>query len=175
LGKNPLGSGGFGIHLLWFCCKVVPFQNCVVGACSGAEIGAAPLAAHFALPNRPRLPGRILVFKLGGTDTAPPYPIRPKPTLALTGIASSGDEKAGFSLYNANCINCHGPSVSGRYLPDLNTSPIIASQADFASVVLGGAKKANGMASFAKYLDAGQAESIRAYILKEARAAQAGG
>ena len=31
------------------------------------------------------------------------------------------------------------------------------------------------VASFAKYLDAGQVESIRAYILKQARAAQAAG
>ncbi|HUO11671.1 MAG TPA: PQQ-dependent dehydrogenase, methanol/ethanol family, partial [Caulobacteraceae bacterium] len=36
--------------------------------------GAAPLAAHFALPDRPRMPGRLLVFKLGGTDQAPAYP-----------------------------------------------------------------------------------------------------
>jgi hypothetical protein len=31
------------------------------------------------------------------------------------------------------------------------------------------------MASFAKYLDANQVESIRAYILKQAKAAQASG
>jgi hypothetical protein len=42
-------------------------------------------------------------------------------------------------------------------------------------VVLGGARKSNGMASFSKYLDGGQVESIRAYILKQARAAQAAG
>jgi len=41
--------------------------------------------------------------------------------------------------------------------------------------VLGGARKSNGMASFSKYLDAGQVESIRAYILKQARSAQAAG
>jgi quinohemoprotein ethanol dehydrogenase len=137
--------------------------------------GAAPLAAHFALPDRPRLPGRLLVFKLGGTDTAPAYPTPPKMTINLAGVSSTGDEKVGFSLYNANCSTCHGPSVSGRYLPDLKTSPMILTAADFQSVVLGGARKSNGMASFAKFLDASQVESIRAYILKEARAAQAGG
>jgi quinohemoprotein ethanol dehydrogenase len=137
--------------------------------------GAAPLAAHFALPDRPRLPGRLLVFKLGGTDTAPAYPAPPKITISLAGVSSTGDEKLGFSLYNANCSTCHGPSVSGRYLPDLKTSPMILTSADFQSVVLGGARKSFGMASFAKFLDAGQVESIRAYILKEARVAQAGG
>jgi quinohemoprotein ethanol dehydrogenase len=42
-------------------------------------------------------------------------------------------------------------------------------------VVLGGAKKANGMASFAKWLSPEQAESIRAYIIQQAQAAQAMG
>jgi mono/diheme cytochrome c family protein len=121
------------------------------------------------------MPGRLLVFKIGGTDQAPAYPPPPKLTISLAGVTSTGDEKAGFTLFEANCSTCHGPSVSGRYLPDLKTSPMILTQSDFASVVLGGARKANGMASFAKYLDAGQVESIRAYILKQARAAQAPG
>jgi quinohemoprotein ethanol dehydrogenase len=64
--------------------------------------------------------------------------------------------------------------VSGQYLPDLKTSPMIMTPTDFQSVVLGGAKKSGGMASFARFLDAGQVESIRAYILTQARAAQAG-
>jgi len=137
--------------------------------------GAAPLAAHFALPDRPRMPGRLLVFKLGGTDRAPAYPAPQRLTINLTGVTSTGDPKAGFSLFNANCSTCHGPNVSGRYLPDLKTSPMILTQSDFASVVLGGARKSNGMASFAKYLDAGQVENIRAYILQESRTAQAKG
>ncbi|HZZ87192.1 MAG TPA: PQQ-dependent dehydrogenase, methanol/ethanol family [Caulobacteraceae bacterium] len=137
--------------------------------------GAAPLAAHFALPNRPRLAGRLLVFKIGGTDTAPAYPPVQKTAITLSGINSTGDEKAGFTLFEANCSTCHGPSVSGAYLPDLKTSPMILTSSDFASVVLGGARKSRGMASFARFLDAGQVESIRAYILKQARAAQATG
>jgi len=135
--------------------------------------GAAPLAAHWALPGRPRMPGRILVFKLGGNDTAPPYPKPAVIPIDLTGVVSSGDPKAGFSLYHANCGLCHGPNVSGRYLPDLKTSPIILTSTDFASVVLGGAKKSGGMASFARFLTPDQVESIRAYILTEAKAAQA--
>ena len=134
--------------------------------------GAAPLAAHFALPNRPRLPGRLLVFKLDGTDTAPAYPATPPLTIDLKGVTSAGNEQQGFSLYHANCGNCHGPNVSGRYLPDLKTSQMILTRDNFAGVVLGGASKSRGMASFAKYLNADQVESIRAYILKEARAAQ---
>jgi hypothetical protein len=52
---------------------------------------------------------------------------------------------------------------------------MILTPSDFASVVLGGARKANGMASFARFLDAGQVENIRAYILQESRTAQAKG
>jgi quinohemoprotein ethanol dehydrogenase len=137
--------------------------------------GAAPLAAAFALPDRPRMMGRLLVFKLGGTDQAPAYPKPQVIPVNLTGVTSTGDAKAGFSLFNANCSTCHGPNVSGRYLPDLKTSPMILTQSDFASVVLGGARKSNGMASFAKFLTPEQVESIRAYILQESRTAQAKG
>lgn len=137
--------------------------------------GAAPLAAAFALPDRPRMQGRLLVFKIGGTDQAPPYPKPQVVKVDLTGVIAGGDAKLGFSLYNANCSNCHGPSVSGRYLPDLKNSQMILSKDNFASVLLSGARKDNGMASFAKYLNPGQVEDIRAYILQEARAAQASG
>ncbi|HUZ13013.1 MAG TPA: PQQ-dependent dehydrogenase, methanol/ethanol family [Caulobacteraceae bacterium] len=135
--------------------------------------GAAPLAAQFALPDRPRLPGRLLVFKLGGTDTAPAYPPTQVIPIDLEGVASTGDAKAGFSLYNANCSTCHGPSVSGRYLPDLKTSPMILTADGFRSVVLGGALSSYGMASFRRFLTPTDVESIRAYVLQEARAAQA--
>ena len=137
--------------------------------------GAAPLAAHFALPDRPRMLGRILVFKIGGTDTAPAYPAPQRLTVNLTGVTSTGDATAGGSLFAANCSTCHGPSVSGRYLPDLKTSQMILTPTDFQSVVLGGARKSRGMASFARFLSPDQVESIRAYILQEARVAQAQG
>ena len=35
--------------------------------------GAGALSAPALLPERPRLPGRLMVFKLGGTAKAPPY------------------------------------------------------------------------------------------------------
>ncbi|HUO12104.1 MAG TPA: cytochrome c, partial [Caulobacteraceae bacterium] len=127
------------------------------------------------LPDRPRMPGRILVFKLGGTDVAPAYPAPQRLSINLTGVTSTGDEKAGMSLFEANCSTCHGPSVSGRYLPDLKTSQMILTPTDFQSVVLGGARKSRGMASFSRFLTPDQVESIRAYILKQARTAQVQG
>ncbi|HZZ36794.1 MAG TPA: c-type cytochrome, partial [Caulobacteraceae bacterium] len=135
--------------------------------------GAAALAASWVLPDRPRLPGRLLVFKLGGTAKVAPYPTATPRTIDLTGVTSSGDPKAGNALFHGNCAVCHGSSASGTYLPDLRTSPMILTSDNFVSVVLGGALKSQGMVSFAKYLTPKQAEDVRAYILTEAHAAQA--
>ena len=133
--------------------------------------GAGPMLSAWVLPDRSRRPGRLLVFKLGGTATVTPYP-RPEPvTIDLTGASSAGDATAGLTLYNNNCLHCHGPNASGRYLPDLKTSPMLLSADAFKSVVIDGARAAQGMVSFSRYLTADQAESIRAYILTEARKA----
>ena len=135
--------------------------------------GAAALFTAWALPNQPRLPGRLLVFKLGGTATVAPYP-RPAPvTIDLSAAKPAGDARAGLPLYNAFCMACHGANASGHYLPDLQTSPAILSAEAFKSVVIDGARTAKGMVSFSRYLNAEQVESVRAYILSEARKTQA--
>ena len=131
--------------------------------------GAMALVTSWALPDRPRLPGRLLVFKLGGTATVAPHPKAAPVTIDLTGVSSTGDPKAGLALFNRNCLVCHSASASSRYLPDLRTSPMIVSAATFKSVVLDGARTAKGMVGFARYMSVDQAESIRAYILSEAR------
>ena len=131
--------------------------------------GAMPLVVSWALPERPRLPGRLLVFKLGGTATIAPYPKSAPVTIDLTGVTSAGDAKNGLALYTSNCAVCHSANASGRYLPDLKTSAMILSAEAFKSVVIDGARTAKGMIGFSKFLTADQAESIRAYILTEAR------
>jgi PQQ-dependent dehydrogenase (methanol/ethanol family) len=134
--------------------------------------GSGPLFQHWALPDRPRLPGRLMVFKLGGTDADPPFPKPPPRTLDLANVRSDGDPAAGNLLFNQNCLVCHSSNASGRYLPDLQTSPMIASPEAFRTVVLGGALGADGMVSFARFLTPAQAESIRAYIIQESRRSQ---
>jgi len=130
--------------------------------------GGGPVSASVLLGNKPRLPGRLMVFKLGGTTQAKAYDVAVVPDLDLTQISAPGDAKKGFGLYHENCQVCHGPSASGAYLPDLRKSQMLTSAENFKSVVLDGARKANGMASFAKYLNVAETEDLRAYILSEA-------
>ncbi len=134
--------------------------------------GSGALSAPAFLPERSRLPGRLMVFKLGGKAKAPAYDIATMPPLNLAGVTSTGDAKNGFSLFHQNCQVCHGPNASGAYLPDLKRSPLVLTSEDWKSVVIDGAKKANGMASFSRFLTPKEAEDVRAYVLTEARLSQ---
>jgi len=131
--------------------------------------GAGALSAASFLPDRPRLPGRLMVFKLGATAQAPAYDIPPKPVIDLAGVSSRGNAVRGQLLFNANCLVCHSPNASGGYLPDLRRSAQIRTPETFKAVVIDGALQANGMASFQRYLDPAKAEDIRAYLITEAR------
>jgi PQQ-dependent dehydrogenase (methanol/ethanol family) len=120
--------------------------------------------------------GRLLVFKLGGTAKLPPPPepvpviLNPPPATApATAVA------AGRQLYGDYCEICHGGGAVSRGLnPDLRASPFLHSDA-FFDVVLGGALKDNGMASFAGAIDRKEAEAIRAYVIARANADKAKG
>jgi len=135
--------------------------------------GAGALSAPIMLPDRPRLPGRLMVFKLGGTATAPAYQ-RPAPfEVDLTGVSSTGDVQRGFALFHQNCQVCHGPNASGAYLPDLRRSQMLLSADSWKSVLIDGALAERGMASFSRFIDAKGAEDLRAYVLSEAKGAAA--
>ena len=160
-------------------------QNSVVAPASTYELdgeqyvalmvgyGGAGATFASALNGDPvRMPGRLMVFKLGGKAVAPDYKIPPAPTLDLTGVTSKGDPKAGFATFQENCVGCHGGSAAGGYLADLRVSQMLRTEADFKSVVIDGALKSKGMVGFAKYMSSQDAEDIRAYLLTLARARQ---
>jgi PQQ-dependent dehydrogenase (methanol/ethanol family) len=136
----------------------------MVGAGGGGQI-SAPLS----MPQRPRLPGRLLVFKLGGKATAPAYPKAAPIPINLEGVSSTGDIKNGSLAFHTNCQVCHGANATGTWLPDLRSSPTLASAEAWKSVLIDGAKASQGMASFAKYLTPQDAEDVRAYVISEAR------
>ena len=134
--------------------------------------GGGPISASVLVGNKPRLPGRLMVFKLGGTATAKPYDIPTVAALDLTNIKSTGDVKRGFARFHENCQVCHGPSASGAYLPDLRKSQMLTTADNFRSVVIDGVKQHSGMASFSRFISAKDAEDIRAYVITEAHKAQ---
>ena len=135
--------------------------------------GAGQISYPVMMPQRPRLPGRLMVFKLGGTAIAPEHPKPIPPKVDVATLTSTGDAKKGFTLFHANCQVCHGPDVSGAWLPDLKHSPIVADSEQMRGVVMDGALQAHGMASFARFLKPADVEDIRAYIISEAKAAPA--
>jgi mono/diheme cytochrome c family protein len=140
----------------------------MVGAGGGGQISAPA-----SLAQRPRLPGRLLVFKLGGKASAPDYVIPPQPQIDLTQVSSSGDVTRGFALFHQHCQVCHGPNASGAWLPDLKRSPMLTTADNWKGVVIDGASAPRGMASFARFLTPKDAEDIRAYVISEAKGAPA--
>ncbi len=140
---------------------------------------AFALAAGFAFDEKvsPTV-GKVITFKLGGTQTiadAGLTPVEATPKAAAFGSLAMIAE--GTVHYARNCAVCHGPlAVSSGVLPDLRWSGITADKEAWKGAVIDGNLSANGMVSFADYLTPQEAESIRAYVLTQAHtAAKAGG
>jgi quinohemoprotein ethanol dehydrogenase len=137
--------------------------------------GGGQISAPGSMPTRPRLPGRLLVFKLGGKAQAPAFPAPvEQPALDLTQISSTGDAKKGFAIFHNNCQVCHGPNASGAWLPDLKRSPMLMTAENWKGVLIDGTSASRGMASFARFLTPKDAEDVRAYVIDEAKKAQSG-
>ena len=129
--------------------------------------GAGPMLGTI-VPERPRLPGRLLVFALDGAAKAPDFaPPAPAPA-NVAGEESHGDPIAGLALFNDTCMVCHGFSAASGWNADLRRSAMLGSREAWRSVVIDGALKTRGMAGFGKYLTAAQAEDIRAYVRTQA-------
>jgi quinohemoprotein ethanol dehydrogenase len=115
--------------------------------------------------------GKLLVFKLGGTATIPPYvhvdkPV-PMPTFKLA--ATKAEIEEGRKLFANTCARCHGgEAISGGSVPDLRYAAE-ATHAMFEEIVLGGARREFGMPSFTGDITSAQVRLIHAYILDRAR------
>jgi alcohol dehydrogenase (cytochrome c)/quinohemoprotein ethanol dehydrogenase len=112
---------------------------------------------------------RVLAFKVGGTATLPALP--PEPQLVLNpppATAAAATVATGTGLYAQYCSVCHGENaIGGGVVPDLRASTFLGNDF-FYEIVLNGAMKDAGMASFKPVLDQKDAAAIRAYLIKRA-------
>lgn len=134
--------------------------------------GSHWLAGGLSSPQRKSTPtGRVLVFRLGGKA---PYqrietmPDRFTPPAPITNDKSLLDR--GARNYSIFCAACHGfGGISGQVTPDLRRSATIADAAAFKMVVKQGTLLPNGMPKFGNELPTADTESIRAFLIDEAR------
>ena len=114
----------------------------------------------------PRASARLLVFKLGGTAALPPMKaaeaIPPPPPLR----ASEAQIQRGARLFGDTCAQCHGQRAIGG-VKDLRHMSADTHKA-FNDIVLGGARKDLGMASFADLLTPAQVDDVHAYLIARA-------
>lgn len=163
LWSYPTGNGVIAAPMTYEL-NGVQYVALMVGAGGGGQVSAPSL-----LPTRPRLPGRLLVFKVGGTAKAPDFKIAQLPPLDVSNVKTTGDKARGYVTFNQNCQVCHGANATGSWLPDLKRSPMILTPDDFNSVVIQGVRAHNGMVSFSRFLKPEQVEDVRAFLISQAK------
>ena len=108
-------------------------------------------------------PARLLVYKIGGTATLPPMPPgQAAPPPAPPVRAPEAVVQKGAALFSKNCALCHGQLARGG-IKDLRLMSA-DTHSHFDDIVLGGARKAQGMASFADVLSKDDAAAVHAYL-----------
>jgi quinohemoprotein ethanol dehydrogenase len=154
---------------------------------TGAGIGAAPVTYRIGgdqfiavatgwngvrlAPDPPGAPepyentGRLLVLKLGG-GTVPVAARRPPPAPLMHGYGVQPPELAaeGRKAYRATCARCHGFGGERTPFPDLRRMSPETLEA-FDDIVLHGAYRQAGMASFSDVIGPKDTRAIRAYLI----------
>ena len=112
-------------------------------------------------------PARLLVFRLGGKAVLPPLaPEQAAPPPPPFSRASEEQIAKGARLYASNCALCHGQLARGGIKDLRRMSP--DTHAKFFDIVLGGARKEAGMASFADVLSKDDAQAVHDYLISRA-------
>jgi len=113
-----------------------------------------------------RAPGRLLVFKLGGTAQLPPLaeapPVPDPPPLRAT----EDEIRRGAKLFADTCSRCHGVLAVGGVKDLRQMTPEAHSQ--WNDIVLKGVRTQKGMASFASLLSEADSNAIHAYVISRA-------
>lgn len=137
----------------------------IVAGWGGAFALTAAVAETYEL--KPR--GRILTYKLGGTEQLPPVVDVAKVLPEPPPIEGTDDEIAhGKFVYHKYCGVCHGPGVrSGGVLPDLRYT-VPGKHIVWEDIVLGGILQERGMVSFASSLSKEDSRAVQQYVISEA-------
>jgi quinohemoprotein ethanol dehydrogenase len=146
----------------------------VASLASDGSLGFLPSGLIVANPRAEPANGRVNVFRIGGTASLPARELvaleTPRPPQLR---ASARTISQGAALYTQFCMVCHGSGViSGGVLPDLRRAGSLQDAIVWRQTVHG-ARAANGMPDFTQWLDADDAEAIRAYVASEAAIAYA--
>lgn len=115
--------------------------------------------------------GRVLVFKIGGTDSLPPLEDAldieqsiPSPLNVSADVIAQGKH-----VYANSCAACHGDQAYASALtPNLRYSAVTADASLWQEVIRDGMLAANGMPNFGQAYSAEEIEAVRAYVIHEA-------
>lgn len=130
--------------------------------------GAAALfGGDAAVATGTRNISRMLVFKLDGkAQLSSPPPQQAIDRVPQPVVAAASDIEQGALNYGIYCTVCHGVgAVGGGTIPDLRYSSDAVRDA-WEAIVLQGAFRGKGMASFADSLSSEQAQQIKLYIMQ---------
>jgi len=119
--------------------------------------------------------GRILVFRLDGNATLPPYERPMRPAQVPDEVFPQEMVAKGAGFYAGICMFCHGIGAytNGEVITDLRRSPMLLNKEAFAQVVHGGILERQGMVSFAHSMSLDDVEAVRAYLVDRAIQLQA--
>ena len=114
--------------------------------------------------------GRVVALRLGGAPAFPEPPVRDRSLPRPPPLEASPEQVAeGNVYYHMYCGACHGGQARGGLIADLRRMTPEAHDA-FLAIVLGGAYRDRGMASFDDVLDATGAQRIHDYVIARANA-----
>lgn len=112
--------------------------------------------------------GRVLVFKLGGTESLPAREAALEPDVDVPAPITVSDDvfAKGKQAYANSCTVCHGDHAYASGLtPNLRYSDVTKDAELWQEVIRGGMLAQNGMPNFGGLYGAETVEGIRAYVI----------
>ena len=177
---HPEGTGNFSVRdtnngeLLWRYKAPGTFRSTSVMTyqIDGSQYVATMMNGNRAID----LGGTVLVFKLDGDFKLPIPDIVEARVPELPGDDYGiAQIREGDDLYHAQCANCHGgigiPNEIAIVAPDLRLMTL-DTHTEMEEIVIEGSRAERGMPEFEDTLSSQQLESIRAFVVDQARRLQ---